>query len=316
MVLVEELEFARAPRGHMVAETIVGPALIRHGTPAQKSLHLPQILRGERTFALGYSESVAGSDLAALRTRAVREADIWILNGEKLWSTGGDKAQAVWLAARTDPETKFKQAGISVFIVPLDAVGITIRPSMAMYGKTFSAINLVDVRVPHEALIGEVHGGWQVITAALAAERVMIGGLVALLQRTLHQLTDYLRATGAGRQLLTDNPAIRDRIGALGADIEVARQLALRNALLISKGKSPIYEAAMTKLFAGELHERLAEAALDILGTGGLLSVRSGCAPVGEIEQVLRHSIMSMLGGGTGEIQRNIIATKGIGLPR
>ena len=316
LAFVEEMEYAHAPRGYIVAETIVGPALMRHGTPEQKARYLPAILRGEMSFALGYSEPEAGSDLAGLRTRAVRDGDDWVINGQKLWSTGGDKAEHVWLAVRTDPDAKPKHAGISVFMLPLRQSGITIRPSIAMYGKTFSATFYENVRVPASAMVGAVNNGWKVITDALAAERVMIGGSVAMLRRALDHLTEYVKRAEVGGRALRENAVIRDRLGALAAEIEVARQFAMRNARLVGAGHTPLYEAAMTKLFAGELQERLGEAALDILGSGGLLSEDAPSAPLGEMEQVLRHSIMGVIGGGTAEIQRNIIAIRGLGLPR
>ncbi|HUB96301.1 MAG TPA: acyl-CoA dehydrogenase family protein [Stellaceae bacterium] len=316
LAFVEEMEYAHAPRSHLVGETIVGPALIRHGTKEQQAKYLPAILRGEMTFGLGYSEPEAGSDLAGLRTRAVRDGDDWVITGQKLWSTGGDKAEHVWLAVRTDPDAKPKHAGISVFIVSLRSPGITIRPSIAMYGKTFSATFYDDVRVPGDAMVGAVNNGWKVITDALASERVMIGGLVALLQHALDRLTDYVKHAEVGGRPLRNDAVIRDRIGALAADIEVARQFAIRNARLLEEGRTPLYEAAMTKVFAGELQERLGEAMLDILGTGGLLSEDASSAPIGEMEQVLRHAIMGVIGGGTAEIQRNVIAIRGLSLPR
>ena len=165
-------------------------------------------------------------------------------------------------------------------------------------------------------MVGAVNNGWKVITDALAAERVMIGGLVAMLQRALDHLTEYVKRAERGGRPLREDAVIRDRIGALAADIEVARQFAIRNARLVEAGHTVIYEAAMTKLFAGELQERFGEAALDILGSGGLLSEDAPSAPLGEMEQVLRHSIMGVIGGGTAEIQRNIIAIRGLGLPR
>ena len=167
---------AGAPvQAHSTGESIVAQALFLHGTKAQQDEWLPAIRSGERCFALGYSEPEAGSDLAALRTRAVRDGDDWVVNGQKLWSTGGDKADYMWLAVRTDPEAK-KHAGISVLMVDLRSPGVTIRPSMALYGKTFSAQFYDNVRVPAKNMVGAVNNGWKVITDALAAERVMIGG--------------------------------------------------------------------------------------------------------------------------------------------
>ena len=317
LAFIEELEFAEAPTdAYMTAETIVGPAIINFGSDEQKATFLPAFLRGERSFALHYSEPEAGSDLASLRTTARREGDDWVITGQKLWSTYGDRAEYAFLAARTDPAAHPKHAGISVFLMPLDTPGISIRPSMAMYGRTFSATFYDEVHVPAEALLGPENSGWKVITSALAAERVMIGNTVAHLQHMFSKIVSHVRDSGNEPGSLRADPLVRDRIGALGAEIEVARQFTLRNTNLVQTGRVPIYEAAMSKVFVGELQERLGEAALDILGSGGLLSEEAPSAPLGEMEQELRHSLMGVLGGGTSEIQRNIIALRGLGLPR
>jgi len=317
IAFVTEVTNSGAPvHAHNCGESIVAPALFLHGAKAQQDEWLPAIRRGERTFALGYSEPEAGSDLAALRTRAVRDGDDWVVNGQKLWSTGGDKAQYIWLAVRTDPEAK-KHAGISVLMVDLKSPGVTLRPSMALYGKTFSAQFYDNVRVPASNMVGKLNDGWRVITDALASERVMIGATrIAAIESIFDRLTNYVRTATVGGKPLGNDPVVRDRIGALAADIEVARQFQIRNARLVEQGKVPIHEAAMGKVFSSELQERLGETALDILGTGGLLSDGEPTAPLGEMEQVLRHSIMGMIGGGTNEIQRNVIAIRGLELPR
>ncbi|MEI8152647.1 MAG: acyl-CoA dehydrogenase family protein [Hyphomicrobiales bacterium] len=318
IAFITELANAGVPiQAHNTGESIVAQALFKHGTQEQQAEWLSAIRGGERSFALGYSEPEAGSDLAALRTRAVRDGDDWVVNGQKLWSTGGDTAEWMWLAVRTDTEAK-KHAGISVLMVDLRSTGITIRPSLALYGKTFSAQFYDNVRVPAKNMVGAVNNGWKVITDALAAERVMIGGTrMAGIERTFDHLTEYLKTAVVGGKALKNDPVIRDRIGALAADIEVARQFQMRNSRLVEQGRVPLHEAAMGKVFSSELQERLGQAALDILGTGGLLSEESEAAPVGgEMEQVLRHSIMGMIGGGTSEIQRNVIAQRGLDLPR
>ena len=256
------------------------------------------------------------SDLAALRTLAVPDGGGWRINGQKMWSTGADKASHLWLATRTDPQAKPKHAGISVFIVPLSSPGITVRPGLAMYGKTFSEIHIEDLQAPADALVGEANQGWAIITSALAAERVTIGATVALLQRALDRLTDYIARAEVGGRKLREDPVILDRIGGLAADVEAARQLALRNIRMVSEGRTPLHEASMAKVFVAELQGRLGEASLEILGSGGLLSDEAPSAPVGELEQVLRHTVMQILGGGASEVQRNIIALRGIGLPR
>ena len=317
LAFIEEIEFAEVPTdAHMGGETIIGPAIIRYGSEEQKRQFLPAFLRGERSFALHYSEPEAGSDLASLRTIARRDGDEWVISGQKLWTTGGDKCEFAFLAARTDPQAKPKHAGISIFLVPLNTPGITIRAGMFMYGRTFCETFYDDVRLPASALLGPENGGWKVITDALAAERVMIGTTVAHLQHLFDRLIDYLRACDDRPGSPRFDPVIRDRIGLLASEIEVARQFTLRNGNLVQAGQVPIHEAAMSKVFVGELQERLGEAAMDILGSAGLLSEDSPSAPVPEAEQVLRHSLMGVLGGGTSEMQRNTIALRGLKLPR
>lgn len=317
LAFIEETEFAELPMdSHLAAETIIGPAIIRYGTDEQKSDYLPAFLAGERSFCLHYSEPEAGSDLVSLRTTARKDGDDWVISGQKLWTTGGEKSEYAFLAARTDPDAKPKHAGISIFLVALNTPGITIRPGMFMYGKTFCETFYDDVRLPRSALLGPENGGWKVITDALAAERVMIGTTVAHLQHTFDRLIDYLRKGEGGAATLRADAVIRDRIGQMAAEIEVARQFTLRNGNLVQAGRVPIYEAAMSKVFVGELQERLGEASLDILGSGGLLGEGAASAPIPQVEQVLRHSLMGVLGGGTSEMQRNTIALRGLKLPR
>src|SRR3954447_18910606 len=317
IIFLTEMAIAGAPcHAHGTGESIVAQALFLHGSKEQQNEWLPAIRRGERSFALGYSEPEAGSDLAPLCTRAVRDGDDWVVNGHKLWSTGADKAEYIWLAVRTDPDAK-KHAGISLLMADLRSPGVSIRPSLALYGKTFSAQFYDNVRVPAKNMVGAVNNGWKVITDALAAERVMIGATrMAGIERAFDHLTEYLRIAVIGGKALKNDPVIRDRIGALAADIEVARQFQMRGTRLIEEGRVPIHEAAMAKVFASELQERLGQAALDMLGSGGLLSDDCESAPLGEMEQLLRHAIMGMIGGGTNEIQRNIIAQRGLDLPR
>jgi alkylation response protein AidB-like acyl-CoA dehydrogenase len=310
---VEEMAYAGAPTGaHGCAAEIVGPALIAFGTPAQRSEFLPAFLRGERMFCLGYSEAGAGSDLAALRLSAVRDGDEWVLNGEKLWTSRAEFADYHWLAVRTDPAAKPPHAGISVFMVPLGSPGISIRPSMALYGHTFAAVTYDNVRVLDSLRVGRVNEGWKVITAALASERVLMGSYVAMLRALLDALAREIRA----RPLASD-PLVRDRLGALAAEIEAARHLALNGVLTTARGRVPVHEGAMTKVYSGELMERVTQAAIDMLGAEATLSEEApGSIAGGRIEQLLRRSIMMVVGGGTAEIQRNVIAQRGLGLPR
>jgi alkylation response protein AidB-like acyl-CoA dehydrogenase len=264
VAFIEEMARADAPLGaHSTGESIVAQALMLHGSPEQKAEWLTAIRNGERHFSLGYSEPEAGSDLAGLRTRAVLDGDHYVVNGQKLWSTGGDKADYVWLAVRTSPEAK-KHAGISVLMASLRSPGVTIRPSMALYGKTFSAVFYDNVRVHVSCRVGPENGGWKVITDALAAERVMIGGSrMAGLERSFDRLTSYIRTAKVNGKYLRDDPLVRDKIGQIAAEIEVARQFQVRNTRMVERGRVPIYEAAVGKVFAGELQERIGQLALD-----------------------------------------------------
>jgi alkylation response protein AidB-like acyl-CoA dehydrogenase len=308
LAFIEESQLAGAPnsRGGIQAH-----ALMAYGTQQQKDEFLPRIARGEITFCLGYSEPEAGSDLVALKTSAVREGDEWVINGQKLWTTGAEYADYMWLAARTDPDAKPKHAGISMFIVPMNTPGITVRPSMAMYGHTFCTEFLDNVRVPASALVGEVNQGWAILTSALATERIVMGGFVAAARAAFELVVAELRA--ANRL----DAVTAARIGELAAEIEVARQLLTRSVAMAENGQTATWEAAMSKTFSGELMQRLGEAALDLLGTGATLSQGApGAITDGRLEHMLRHSIMIVVGGGTNEIQRTLIAQRGLNLPR
>lgn len=315
----EEMERVGAP---LVGAPIQLMSIAAHGTEAQKAKWIPAILRGEVSFGLGYSEPDSGSDLASLKTRAVRDGDEWVITGQKIW-TSSWKARYMWLAARTDPDAKPKHAGISLFIVPTDAKGLTIRPMKALHGKTFANVFYDGVRVPADALVGEVNGGWKVITGALATERNIMGAVVARVVSAFELLSAHLRDKHDKRdEGLAGDAAVRDRVGELAADIEAARQLIVHSVAMAGRDESAggidsLVWSAMSKVFSAELMERFGETALDILGPAATLSSGSaGAEPDGSFEQFLRHSIMYVVGGGTAEIQRNVIAQRGLGLPR
>lgn len=325
LAFVEEMEYWRAPvRAHTMAVSIVGPALMAHGTEAQRDRFLPAILRGEISFCLGYSEPDAGSDLASLRTRARRDGDSWVIDGAKLYTTLADVADYCWLAVRTDPEAS-KWRGISVLIVPMSTPGITVRPLRALNGGRTNAVFFDSVRVPADCLVGEENRGWTIITEALAFERIMLAGKVARVRRELDELLlRYLDADGdsavaSARQDpgAIDDPVVRDTLGTLLADLEAARALALRCVLELEAGRVPHHEAAMAKVFCGELEERLADVALELLGPGATLAAGSPDAELdGLFEHVVRASLLDVIGGGTNDIQRTLVAVRGLGLPR
>ncbi|WP_417209563.1 acyl-CoA dehydrogenase family protein [Antarctobacter sp.] len=311
LAFVEEMERAEAPR---FGASVQAAMLMLYGTPGQQARYLPEILRGEAMHGMGYSEPNAGSDLAALRTRAVRDGDEWVITGEKIWTTTY-WGQYMFLAARTDAGAQPKHAGISMFIVPMDTPGITVNPATTMYDGTFANIFYQDVRLPADALLGPLNGGWKVLTSALANERGYIGGGITLkVVHAFNQLCRYLRQAD---DRLAGDPVVRLRLGQMAAEIEVGRQMMVHCASMIDAGETPMHDAAISKVYAGELMERFGETALDILGLCATLSEQSDNAILGgRIEQNLRHSLMWVISIGTNEIQRNLIATKGLGLPR
>jgi alkylation response protein AidB-like acyl-CoA dehydrogenase len=314
IAFIETMERAEAPR---IGAAIQANALMMFGTPAQQQKYLPEILRGEAMHGMGYSEPEAGSDLAALRTRAVRDGDGWVINGQKIWTTTW-WGKYMFLAARTDPEAKPPHAGISMFIVPMDAAGITIRPATTMYDGSFANIFYDNVRIPLENIVGEVNGGWKVLTGALAYERGLVGGGIVLkVAHAFEQLRKRVVTQDNGARALGDDPIVRDRMATLACEIEVGRQLMVHCAELAADGITPPEYGAISKVFSGELMERFGETALDILGMRGTLSEQMpGALDNGRFEQNLRHSLMWVISIGTNEIQRSLIAQRGLGLPR
>lgn len=311
LALIQETSRVSAPTlSHLAAAYLVAPALLAFGSEAQKSEFLPLIARGELCISLGYSEPEAGSDLASLRTRALLEGDHYVINGQKMWGSTTDKADYVWLAARTDTEVA-RHAGISIFLIPLDTPGITIQPHLGLHGKTFSTQLFDNVRVPRSALVGAVNQGWKIITGALADERILLASGVGEVSAAFTGLVKWLRL-GAALDALT-----RHRIGSLAADICVANALLLRTLSQDQRGTAAHVAAAIAKTYASELMERFAELSVDIVGARALLSCgEPGAILDGELDRLLRLGPMHVIGGGTNEIQRTLIALRGLELPR
>jgi alkylation response protein AidB-like acyl-CoA dehydrogenase len=222
------------------------------------------------------------------------------------------------LATRTDTQAKPPQAGITMFIVPMDSPGITVRTSTTMYGGSFANVFYDDVRVPVANRIGEENGGWKVLSGALATERGFIGGGIVLkIVPAFEQLCDWLRQAQADGAPMGQDPLVRDRIGDLAAQIEAGRQMMMHCARRIRDGETPPHDAAASKVYSGELMERFGESALDLLGLRATLSEGGpGAILQGRLEQNLRYSLMWVISIGTNEIQRSLIAQRGLGLPR
>ncbi len=308
-ILIEEMEYFRMPYGNL-SVTSIAPAIAAHGSDAQKQEYLPRIMNGEYAFALGYSEPNAGTDLASLNTKAQRDGDEWVINGNKIWTSLADASTHIWLAARTDPDAK-KHAGISIIIVPTASAGVTIRPLHTMYGGHTNETFYEDVRVPVDNVVGPINGGWMIMMHALNHERV---GLAASggLARIFDLLVAHLKQHDAAA---LERPTVRRRLADLQLRLREHRGLAIKNAWLMSKGETPISEASMAKISGTELRTELANAAMDLSGRSGALT-GIGAPADGHFEFNFRLSPIFRFGGGTNEIQRDIIAMFGLGLPR
>jgi len=313
-LFIEEMTLANCPYLSLTY-TSMAPTILRVGSDEQKKQWLPRITRGEIEFAAGYSEPEAGTDLASLRTRADLDGDQYVVNGQKTWNTGAHTATHQWLAVRTDQEAK-KHQGISLLIVPMDAPGISVTPIYVWPGLRTNAVYFDNVRVPKENLVGTPGMGFYYIAMALDFERIAIGS-PAMVQRMYGQLLEELRGVERDGKPVLEDPHVRRKLARLATEIEAARWLAIQNAWAIDQGGVPTTEASMAKIYVSELSARFADVALEILGPLGQLGPDAPESPVaGRIQWLYRIAPMLRFGGGTNEVQRIIIAQRGLGLPR
>ncbi len=313
-IFYHELDLQDIHYGNLTI-TSLAMALMKLASEEQKRQYLRQILAGELEICLGYTEPGAGSDLAAIITRAVRNGEDYVINGQKLYTTGAHYASHIWLLARTDPEAP-RHKGLSVFIFPLATPGVTVRPIYTMEGIRTNAVFLDDVRVAASAMIGPPGSGFHTAAVALDYERVFMGKYTKL-RRDFAALVRACKAPGDGASPLFDDPVIRDRLVGLHLDIERLRLLCLKSAWMMDQGKVPNAEASAQKVLASELEQRLADEGIRILGPRAQLEYGSPHAVLdGRLAQSWLLSPMLRFGGGANEIQRDIIAQRGLGLPR
>ena len=315
LIMIEEFDRAGAPNLSLTL-TSLGPAIIRFGTDVNKQEWLPKIIHGDVELALGYSEPDSGTDLASLQTRAVLDGDEWVINGQKIWNSGGHISTHEWLAVRTDPDAP-KHKGISVIIVPLDAPGIEVHPLWTWGDVRTNQTFFTDVRVPKENLIGELNRGWYYIAAALDFERVALGALHGSLLKAFESMTQYLKSAAVDGALLASRPSIRAKVADLAKDIELARLFGYRTATMIDSGLVPNREASQQKVFTSELQTKFADLGTQFLELAGQLDRWDPNAPFGGVlEHLYRKAPVLRFGGGTNEVQRNIVAQRGLGMPR
>jgi alkylation response protein AidB-like acyl-CoA dehydrogenase len=314
-IMNEEFAEARAPAKDIFGVGMVGPTLIVHGTEEQKKEHLPRILSGEVRWCQGYSEPEAGSDLASLRMRAVRDGDDYVLNGQKIWTSAAQWADWIFLLARTDADAP-KHKGISYFLADMKTPGIEVRPLVDLLDRhLFNETFFEDVRVPARNRVGEENRGWYIGTTTLDFERSNVSAAVEnrLLVEELVKFSQEHAGEGVCR--LPRYRTLRFELADRMVEAHVARMLSFRVVSLQAQGLIPNYEASVVKTYASELAQRTYNSALKVLGLYGLL--RGAEAPEhGRYGRGYLAALGSTIAAGTSEIQRNIIAMRGLGLPR
>ena len=318
-VFNEEMAMLKAPRPlHLIIGLgMAGPTLIVHGTEEQRKRFLPQMLSGDDIWCQGYSEPEAGSDLASLKTRAVRDGDDYVINGQKTWTTLAHQAKWMIMLARTDPDAP-KHKGITYFIVDMKSPGLTVRPLVNMAGgHEFNEVFLDNVRVPKDNVVGEENRGWYAAVTTLDFERSSIGSAIGMRQE-MDSLIEYAREhTEDHTSTLGISPTLRYELSDRLVEAEVARMLSYRVASLQSRGLIPNYEASALKLFSTELHQRISQTSFKVLWLYGQLERGCELSPLkGRFCYNFLRGVAHTIEGGTSEIQRNIIAQRGLGLPR
>jgi len=295
---------------HTLTINAIGPTIMLGGSEEQKKQILPRILKADIMIAIGYTEPEAGSDLASLRTTAVRDGDDYIINGQKIFTTQAELSEYIWLAARTDPQAP-KHKGLSIFLVETKTPGITIEPMVTMSDLLTNTVFFDSVRVPREALIGEENKGWLYINHQLARERIAMVPHSAPL-RFIDILLKWIKDAK-----LENNPLIRNKLAEMAVDAEVVKLLNYRVAWMMTNGQNPHSESAMMKVFGTEQIKRMLFDALEMMGPYGQLVTGSKWVPNnGLLERWLRSKMVLTFGGGASEILRDTVATMGLGLPR
>jgi 3-oxocholest-4-en-26-oyl-CoA dehydrogenase alpha subunit len=315
LIFLDEAQKAGVPIP-MVTLNTVGPTIAQFGTEEQKRRFLPAILAGEVHFAIGYSEPGAGTDLASLRTRAVRDGDEYIVNGQKVFTTGGHDADFVWLACRTDPDAP-KHKGISILLVDTKLPGFKWTPIWTVGGGHTNATYYEDMRVPVDMLVGEENGGWKMITTQLNFERVALGPSGNIF-KALDAVAEWARTTDSPRGgRMIDQEWVRLNLAKVRAKAEVAELFNWRVASLQEKGKLNPADASAMKVYGTELRIETLRLLMEVVGPQAALKKGSpGAALAGSLEAEYRSAIVGTFGGGVNEIQREIVGAAGLRMPR
>ncbi len=314
LIFTDEAAIAGAPVPFLTINS-VAPTIMHYGTPEQKDFFLPKIAAGDLHFSIGYSEPGAGTDLASLRTTAVREGDEYVINGQKMWTSLIPYADYVWLACRTDPEAS-KHKGISMLIMPTTADGFSYTPVHTMSGVDTSATYYQDVRVPTSALVGEEGGGWSLVTNQLNHERVALCS-AAPIQTALRETVAFAREQSYGGGRLIDVPWVQANLARVHAKVEFLKLVNWKIASIAAQGGSPSpADASATKVFGTEFATEAYRLLMEVAGPSATLRQGApGAHLQGRLERFARTSLILTFGGGTNEVQRDIIGMLALKLP-
>ena len=316
VIFAEEMSYYRAPGRDVFGTRMMAPTLMIHGTDEQKSEFLPPVSKGEVQWCQGYSEPESGSDLASLQTRAVEDGDDFVINGTKIWTSGAHRADHIMVLTRTDPDAP-KHRGISFLLCDMNTPGLTVNPIINMAGDhSFNMVTFDNVRVPKKNLVGEQNRGWYVGATLLDFERSGVD-YSAGSRRVLEELVEYSKENYKDGKLLSEDEVTRNRLADLAIEIEVSRLISYNIAWMQGEGLVPNKESSMGKVFGTELQQHVGSTGMQMLGLHSQLEPDSKYAPLrGRIEHWHLTNVSETIAAGTSEIQRNIIATRGLGLPR
>jgi alkylation response protein AidB-like acyl-CoA dehydrogenase len=311
----DETYRAKAPLPVIQVNTI-GPTLMQFGSDEQKQAHLPRIMRGEAFYGVGYTEPGAGTDLASLTTTAVKDGDDYVINGQKVFTTHANIADYIWLAARTDPDAP-KHAGISIILVPTDAEGFSLTPTYTLGGERTNTTYYENVRVPQKNLVGPENAGWSLITSQLNHERITLAA-PGIADKMLDEVWGWAAKTpcpSGGRML--DQQWVQLSLARVYAKLDALKVLNWRSAWSVSVGEADMAEASAVKVMGTEFFVECYQLLLEIVGAAGIVvEGEPGALFGGRLEDSYRAAVTLTFGGGVNEVQRDIIAMAGLGLPR
>jgi hypothetical protein len=305
-IFFDEVQRASAPFPFVTVNT-VGPTIMRFGSPEQKEFFLPRILAGELNCAIGYTEPSAGTDLASLRTRAIRDGDTYVINGQKVFTSGANQADYVWLACRTNPEAP-KHKGISIILVPTSSPGFSWTPIVTVGAGTTTATFYDDVRVPAANLVGSENEGWRMITTQLNHERVGLAALGGLTQQLFDDVLAWARSTG-----VIEEPWVQLDLAKCHARLEAMKLLNWKIASAAASGELSPADSSAVKVYGTETHVEVYRLLLGVVGAAGYIR---DDALHGRLERAARGAQINTFGGGVNDVQRDIVAAAGLKMVR